>query len=191
MSLPRIRRLLFCLGLLAAVASGLAADIAIDMMTVDCRDDRYSARLSLYVDVPPALARQVLTDFDHMADFIPNLTSSRLLSHTGNIFMIEQRGRAQFGPLSSAFASLRRVELLADGQLVSQQVSGSAAEMRSKLHIRSEGRGSRLDYQLDVQPGQWVPSAIGTRFMRHELNEQFAALGKEMLRRQEEAARPR
>lgn len=162
--------------------------LKLDDISVDYRDGRYFATLSLYVAVPPSLAQQVLTDFDHMAEFIPNLSSSRIVSHTGNIFVIEQQGRAGFGPFSIRFASERRVELRPGGWLISQAISGTAKATHSELHIQEEKRGTRIDYHLEMQPDQWMPSSLGVNFMRHELYEQFGALAGEMERRHKSPA---
>lgn len=179
--------------LLLLQQAGLADDkkptrLMLDDIAVTYRDGSYLANLSLYVAVPPALAQQVLTDFDHMAEFIPNLTHSRIISHAGNVFMIEQQGRAGFGPFSIRFASERRVELQTGGWLISQAISGTAKATHSELHIQEEKRGTRLDYHLEMKPDQWMPSSIGVSFMRHELLEQFGALAREMERRQKAAA---
>ena len=160
------------------------AKLSLNDIAVDYRNGHYSAQLGFYVAVPSHLAQQVLTDFDHMVEFVPNLTESRIISHTGSVFMIEQQGRAGFGPFSIRFASQRRVELLPGGRLVSQALSGTAKSMHSELHFQDSGQGTRIDYHLDMEPDRWMPSGIGIGFMRRELFEQFTALTHEMERRQ-------
>ncbi|MBK8317702.1 MAG: hypothetical protein IPL05_03345 [Betaproteobacteria bacterium] len=78
-----------------AVESG-SAPIASENVAVDYRNGIYFADLSLQVAVPPALAIEVLTDFEHMAAFVPNLVNSRIISRTGNVLM----PRARPGPLA-------------------------------------------------------------------------------------------
>lgn len=176
--------------LLTGLHSVLAADrrpppLTADDVAVDYHDGAYSGRLSLRVAVPPALAIEVLTDFDHMASFVPNLVSSRILVHTGNVYRIAQQGIANFGPFSFRFESERRVELFPNGRLVSQALSGSTKSMHSELQVQPAGTGTRLDYRIDMVPDRWLPSVIGVRFMRDELAEQFSALAHEMERRQQ------
>lgn len=149
-------------------------------VVVDARDGGYVATLSLLVAVPPPIALEVLTDFDHMADFVPNLNASRLLARNGNVFRVAQQGRAEFGPFSFRFESERQVELFPEGRLVAQRLSGSPKAMRSELRVLPNGAGTRIDYRIEMLPDHWFPSSIGTHFIRHELAEQFLALGREM-----------
>lgn len=152
-------------------------------VVVDYRNGVYFADLSLQVAVPPALALEVLTDFEHMAAFVPNLLSSRVLSRTGNVYHIAQQGRARFGPFSFAFESERRIELRPDGRLISQALSGSTKYMRSELAVQAANGGTSINYHIEMSPERWLPSGIGASFMRHELAEQFTALAHEMEQR--------
>lgn len=177
--------LLWMLGLAGtAVADGPPPLLADDDVAVDYRAGTYFASLSLRVAVPPAVALEVLTDFEHMAAFLPNLTSSRLVARSANVYRVVQHGKADFGPFSFPFESERRIELLPDGRILAQALSGSTKAMRSELHYQAAGGGTRIDYKLEVEPDRWLPSVLGINLMRHELAEQFSALGREMLRRQ-------
>ena len=174
--------LLVCLQAAWAAESAVLAVDENDVV-VDYRDGAYFGHLHLRVAVPLALAIEVLTDFDHMAEFVPNLISSRILSREGNVYRIAQQGRANFGPFSFKFQSERRVELTADGRLLAQAISGSTKSMHSELRLQAIPAGTRLDYQIEMVPDRWLPASLGVTFMRHELAEQFSALRHEMDRR--------
>jgi carbon monoxide dehydrogenase subunit G len=165
-----------------------AADVSValspDDVSVDYRDGTYFASLILRVAVAPGVAQEVLTDFEHMAEFVPNLSSSRVLARTGNRYRITQQGTANFGPFSFHFESERQIEVLADGRILAQAISGSSKSMHSEMRIHSEGRGTRLEYRVEMVPEQWIPSNIGVNLLRHELAEQFSAISREMERRQ-------
>lgn len=179
-----MRHLVSILFLLPALClAQVAAGVAEDDVTVDYRNGVYFGRLSLLAPVSPVLAVEVLTDFEHMVDFVPNLTSSRIVSRAGNVYRIAQQGKAKFGPFAISFESERRVELTADGRLLAQALSGSTKSMKSELRIEAVATGTRLDYKIEMEPEQWLPSALGVSFMRHELAEQFTALIHEMQRR--------
>lgn len=150
----------------------------------DYRDGAYHATLGWHVAAEPAVVVEVLTDFEHMASFVPNLQSSKIVARTGNVFRVAQQGKADFGPFSFPFESVRRIELLPDGRIVAQSISGSARQMQSEMRFQGEGGGTRLDYKVDVVPDRWLPSALGVSLMRHELAEQFSAISREIERRQ-------
>lgn len=181
---PQILLLLALLGQPVSAADLPAGDLSDDDVDVSYRDGTYSARLSFPVAASPATALDVLTDFDHMVGVVPNLEISRIVSRTGRVFVIEQRGKADFGPFSVRFESRRRVEVFPDGRLVADALSGSTKYMHSELRVQAQGRGARIDYQAEMIPDRWLPSALGVSFMRHELAEQFNALRREMERRQ-------
>lgn len=175
---------LILLGQPALAAEAPAGSLADDDVEVDYRDGTYYASLAFVVAAAPAVVTDVLTDFNHMAGLVPNLESSQVVSRKGNVFLVRQRGRANFGPFSFPFESLRQIDVLADGRIVARALSGSTKSMHSELRVQAQGGGTRVDYQLEVVPDRWIPSSIGVRFMRHEIAEQFSALIHEMDRRQ-------
>ena len=154
-------------------------------VAVDHRDGRYVASLRMVVSARPATALAVLTDFDHMADFVPNVTSSRIVARNGNVLRVAQEGRAEFGPFSWRFASERQVEVFPDGRVLSRALSGSSLSMQSELRLHPAGTGGTLiEYRIVSVPDFWVPASVGTAFMQHEMEEQFAAIAREMARRE-------
>lgn len=168
---------------------GTAAEIHLpeDNIQVVFENDMYVGRFSFVVPVPAAIAWDALTDFDRMAAFVPNLEASRILSRHNNVLLVAQRGRLDFGPLSFPFDSERRVELhQREGVLISRAISGNAKHMLSEMRITPEALGTRLEYRLEMIPDRWLPSGIGISFMRRELAEQFSALAREMVRRQQQ-----
>ncbi|NTV69901.1 MAG: hypothetical protein HGA71_07120 [Azonexaceae bacterium] len=171
-------------GLPVLAAEPPAGGLADDDVEVDYRDGTYYATLAFLVAASPAVTIDVLTDFNHMVGVVPNLLSSQIVSRKDNVFVIKQRGKADFGPFSFPFESLRQVELLPDGRILGRALGGSTKHMRSELRVQAQGRGARVDYQIEVVPDRWLPSSLGVSFMRHEMAEQFTALIHEMERRQ-------
>jgi carbon monoxide dehydrogenase subunit G len=176
--------LIAVLGLPAFAAEPPSGGLGDDDVEVDYRDGTYFASLAFRVAASPAVVTDVLTDFDHMVGVVPNLVSSQIVSRQGGVFVIRQRGRANFGPFSFPFESLRQVELLPDGRLLGRALGGSTKHMRSELRVEAQGRGARVDYRIEIVPDRWLPASLGTPFMRHEMAEQFTALIHEMERRQ-------
>lgn len=174
--------LLLAASVLAVEAHPLVLDE--DGIEADYRAGVYTASLSLRVAVAPSIALDALTDFEHMPDFVANLTGSRIVSRNGNVFHIAQQGKATFGPFAFPFESVRRVEVLPDGRILARALSGSSKHMRSELRYQADGGGTRIDYRLEVVPDRWVPSSVGVAFLRHELAEQFSGLAYEMVCRQ-------
>lgn len=178
--------LFILLGLWCAL--GYAAGAGDLDIAVDYRDGRYSGSLRMLVPVRPATALAVLTDFDHMAEFVPNVTASRVVARSGNVLKIAQEGKADFGPFSWRFSSERRIEIFPDGRILARGLSGSVKSMQSELRLHPAGPSATLiEYRIVSAPDFWLPSSIGTNFLEHEMEEQFTAIAREMERREAKA----
>jgi carbon monoxide dehydrogenase subunit G len=130
--------------------------------------------------VPVEVAWQVLTDFDHMARFIPNLERSAVMHRAGNRLRIEQQGKAYFGPFSMAFGSTRDVELMPMREVRARQVTGTAKSMESSMRFSAVPEGTRLDYRADIIPDIYLPPLFGPSTIRREMADQFSAILNEM-----------
>ncbi len=99
-------------GLLGGVVPVLAAvDTQID---VSRSGELYVVDAVMVVPFSPREAWDVLTDFDAMASFVPNLEVSRVTSRSGDRLQVEQRGVARWGPLSQTFYDSPRDRVAAD-----------------------------------------------------------------------------
>jgi hypothetical protein len=181
--MPPARLLSLILGCL--LLAGAPALRARDRPVIDVRreGDTFHVQARLFARVPPALAWEVLTDFEHMDRFVPNLEESRIESRDGNRLTIVQRGVARFGPLAMGFQSERNVTLLPPGEIRSVQVSGSMRRMASVTRFSGVEGGTELVYSVEAEPGTLFPAAITQRFLVHEIAEQFMAIADEMERR--------
>ena len=137
----------------------------------------------MHAPVPPAVAWQVLTDFEHMADFVPNLSMSRIVERQDARLTVHQKGVGRYGPFSAEFESLREIHLVPLREIRSHGVGGNIQQIDSLMRIDPEGSGTRLHYHSEALPGFWLPPLIGPAVARHETAEQFAAMIREMQRR--------
>jgi len=156
-----------------------------DRPAIDVRreGDTFHVQARLFARVPPALAWEVLTDFEHMDRFVPNLEESRIDTRDGNRLGIVQRGIARFGPLAVGFQSERQVTLMPPDEIRSVQVRGSMRRMASITRFAAVEGGTELVYTVEAEPGTLFPAAITQRFLVHEIAEQFMAIADEMERR--------
>jgi carbon monoxide dehydrogenase subunit G len=129
----------------------------------------------------------VMTDFEHMASFVSNLQSSRVIDRSGNIMHIAQQGKAQRGPLSFAFDSVREIRLSPFDRVQSHLISGKMRKLEGDTQLKSEGDATRVAYHGDSIPGVWIPPLVGKIFIENELREQFRDMRNEILRRKQAA----
>ena len=152
-------------------------------VTVDKRGSTFV--VDAHVDFPAPLrtAWEVLTDFDHMTAILSNLSASRIVSRTANTLLVQQEGLAKYGLFSYPFASEREIRLEPMKRIVARQLSGNARSFSSELQLSPGGSGTEVRYHAEMVPDSAIARTFGGPFIRHEIEEQFAALAAEMARR--------
>ena len=171
------------LSLLLAASAAASAQSPIRSIDVVEKDDGYVANLVMFAPVPTTVAWDVLTDFDKMAGWVPNVRESKVLARDGNVLEIEQRGVAKFGLLSFPYTSVRKMVLDPQRTVQATQVKGSMKRLESLMRVSAEGTGTQLKYRLELVPAGLAAAALSPEFLKHELTEQYTAIVGEMVRR--------
>ncbi|MEO9061426.1 MAG: SRPBCC family protein [Nitrosospira sp.] len=130
----------------------------------------------------------VLTDFGHMADFVSNLKESKVVSISGNILKIFQRGAATYGLISFPFESTREIRLNPFDKIRSHMISGNMRMMEGTTQLVDEGRQTRIVYHTDTVQENWIPPLVGKIFVEHEIRKQFNEMRNEIIRRKRASA---
>ena len=141
--------------------------------------------LSLVVPATRQQVWAVLTDFEHMADFVSNLKESKVISVSGDTLNIFQRGSAKYGPLNFSFESTREMRLTPFDEIRSHFIKGNMRKMEGTTRLVDEGAQTRIIYHTDSIPGVWIPPIVGKVFIEHETREQFREMRDEIIKRKE------
>lgn len=158
-------------------------DDAIEV-AITIEGDEVHLDISTLVDAKSSEVWAVLTDFDHMAEFISNLKFSRVIARDGpNHLTVEQHGRAGSGPISFAIDSIRDIQLKPFEWIRSRLVSGSMKKFEGQMRLSEENGKTRLQYHSDAISGMWIPPVVGKNLIATEAREQFAELLHEITRR--------
>lgn len=183
-------RTLLVLFVMATITTNRAlADTPAINVAVSKHGDHIGIDVDFYVEVPVQQAWQVLTDFDHMREFISGLQSSRIMQRNGTRWQVAQAGAARRGPLSFKFDSIREIALVPLERITSRQVSGSMKEFEAITRLSAEGDGTHIRYHADSVPNTFVPPIIGPAFIETETRHQFDEMRAEMLRRHASGSR--
>ena len=143
----------------------------------------YVANVVMFAPVATNIAWQVLTDFDHMAEWVPNVRESKVVAREPNAVTIEQHGVAKFGVASFPYVSVRHIEPDAPRTIRSTQIKGSMRRLESLMTLAPDGNGTKLVYHLEMVPGALAATVMSKEFLEHELREQFGAIIGEMVHR--------
>jgi hypothetical protein len=132
----------------------------------------------------------VLTDYDHMAQFVANLEASTIISRAGNTLDVMQKGAARYGLLSFPFESVRRVVLTPIRQIHSTIISGDMAGSDITTRVASDGAMTKVSVRSQFVPTIWLPPIIGLQVIASETRKQWFTLREEILRRRALVADP-
>lgn len=137
-----------------------------------------------------AQAWAVLTDYDHLSQFIPNMQSSRVVARTPAGLIIEQRGVARLLVFSFPLEVRLAVMEFPPHRIVSRGEGGSFKEFRGMYDLSVVGGRTRLRYVCEMVPDFFVPPFLGTAMLRQNVEESFGALAEEIVRRSEASDSP-
>src|SRR5271165_901141 len=163
--------------------ASLAAESPIRAIDVTYDGDTYVLNAVMFAPVAQAVAWEVLTDFEHMTQWVPSVAESKVVKRDDNSVTIEQRGVAKYGAVSFPYVTERKIELKPLGSIMSMQTKGSLRRVASTLLLQTEGKGTRLTYHLEIEPSLLASALLSKEFLQHELGEQFTAIIGEMVRR--------
>jgi carbon monoxide dehydrogenase subunit G len=177
------------LGLLVLTSEAAGGEPKV-VVTIDRNGDAFIIDAAFEVEVPPATAWGVLTDFDNMSSILTNLKSSRITSREGNTWMVKQAGAAKFGLFSFSFWSEREVRVEPMQRITVKGLAGSVKRMSSETRMEARGPGVQIRYHAEIVPDSILARLFGGSFVRHEIGEQFRLMALEMLRRESAAKAP-
>jgi carbon monoxide dehydrogenase subunit G len=148
--------------------------------------------VEMVVAATPAEAWDVLTDYDHMADFVSNVAASRIVGREGERLEVAQTSRLSFGLLQFTFDNVREIELVPFSAIRSRLVSGDMKASAFTTRLEPDGDGAtRVHNHGRFLTDRWIPPLIGTAILESETRKQFAEFRAEIMRRKASATASR
>ena len=168
-----------CLALPAGRARA-AGEIAVESTR---RDDALEIVCRVMLEAPPELIWQTLTDYNRLAEFIPGMRRSRVVSQDGAVTVIEQSGEARFlfvsYPIEITIASTERPPYAIDANLL----KGNLKRLEGAYRITPQAGGGALVTWIGVVEAESMPPLIGELLMRSNIEAQFRGMAREIDRR--------
>ncbi len=169
-------RVVLALSCLLASAAYADAEVQVE---ADANVVHISAQVATGVDRKTAW--QVLTDYDHWAEFVPGLLVSRVVSRPGEPLLVEQRGRIPWLP-NFPLVVIAAVEETPYKSLRFQRIAGNLKAMDGEWQIQGKSR-VRLIYRSTVEPGFPLPPQMSIEIFRQDAKVRLEAMAQEMARR--------
>ena len=142
-------------------------------------------RIVATVIVPRSVEQvwQVITDYEHLADFIPNLTTSKVLPSSEDCTRIEQIGTECF--LRFKFCArvvLNMTECFPhEVRFLMEEGDFRQFEGTWRLQPTADKASTRLSYDLSVKPPRAMPATLIERHIRHGLTANMLAIRQRVL----------
>jgi hypothetical protein len=136
------------------------------------------------IDADAQVVWATLTDYNHLADFVPGMTKSQLISSPRpGIKLIEQEGEGGLLSLVLPDDVVLTVEERPYSLLSFRSVSGFATSMAGQWRISGDRAPVLLTYQVRVVPLLPPPPALTDSYIQHEVSLRLDAVAREAERR--------
>jgi ribosome-associated toxin RatA of RatAB toxin-antitoxin module len=162
---------------------------AADAVQVQARrqGDAVQVQAQATVKAPHALIWKTLTDYDHMAEFVPGIRSSRVLERHGATTTVEQVGSAHLWFFSFTIDVVVETTEQPPHLIGIRVLKGNLKQLNGGYRLEKID-GSEDEFLLRwegvIEPDIAVPQVIAVPLLRASLAEQFAGMVKEIERRE-------
>ena len=144
-----------------------------------------TAKMTVNADL--ARSWKVLTDYNRLAEFVPNLSRSQLNSSEGNEHIVTQNGFAKFLFIRQHIDLVLRVTEQPMQAIDIRLVSGNMREYQARWELQAQqpeddGR-TRISYAGIIAPDFYVPTLFGAALMKSDLRNMLNAVQAEIEKR--------
>ena len=159
------------------------SDIAVKMVTLS---DRHRL-LTAQIDIPATVERvwQTLTDYEQLADFIPNLAESRRIEHPAGGIRLEQIGSQSL--LKFKFCARVVLDMVEQfpHRLLFEMVEGDFKTFKGAWELEPSPKtadgvgvsaGTQLTYSLTVCPSRLIPVRVIEQRLGNNLCDNLKAI---------------
>jgi ribosome-associated toxin RatA of RatAB toxin-antitoxin module len=173
------RLLLSSLLLLALPAMAETAKPEVAVKRIDSEGEQvFEVRASGTVRASPAAVWKVLTDYEAMPEFVPDLEKTKVISRTGNRVIIEQSGVARFLFLSRTIHLIVHVSEEPISSIEIKLVTGDMKVYHCRWEMTAvpETGGTRISYTGKMVPKFYVPGMLGSNIIRRDIERMMKAV---------------
>lgn len=135
------------------------------------------------LDAGATTAWNVLTDYDHYAEFVKDMNTSRIVSRKPNGMVVEYTGEFRFLFFSRPIHLLLDVVLDPPRRILAHSLSGDLRDLDGIYEISELPQALHISYRARFLPRFSLPPFIGLAVVRHAMELEFTALMREIVRR--------
>ncbi|NNG23338.1 cyclase/dehydrase [Massilia sp. ML15P13] len=138
----------------------------------------YQITSSGTVAATPTVVWRILTDYNHLADYLPNMKSARVVSRNGDRVIVEQLGIARFLYFSRDIRLVVQVHERAPNRIDISMIDGDMKAYRASWELSplAGAAGTKVVYNATIEPKFDVPGIIGLSVVRKDIARMMAAV---------------
>jgi Polyketide cyclase / dehydrase and lipid transport len=126
----------------------------------------------------------VLTDYNRLAEFVPDMHVSRIVSKPGEVTHVYQKGDKTWLLLGVPLEMVFRMDETPTSRIRFRLVSGNIKKMFGDWQIVQKGGFTRINYRAHVEPGLLSLRAPGDSLLiESDIENMMNAIGREILKR--------
>lgn len=133
------------------------------------------------VDIETAWS--VLTDYDHLADFVPDMTSSRVIGTQDRCVVVEQKGQTRFGMSALPVGVVLRIEEFPCSAVRFQSLAGNIGNMDGEWRLAPGKDSVGIRYAMHLEPALSISPFIEDAVLRRDVQGRLQGVAREMARR--------
>lgn len=141
-------------------------------------DNLFDVAASGTVHAAPEVVWKILTDYERMPEFVPDMHKSKVVSRYGNLAVVEQYGEARFlffkRPIYLVVNVTEQPISTIDIALVTGDMKTYTC--RWELVPIPETGGTRIVYTGKLVPKFYVPGMLGSNIIRSDIEKMMAAV---------------
>jgi ribosome-associated toxin RatA of RatAB toxin-antitoxin module len=189
-----MRFLLFLLlGVTAQVGLAQAPKLELPKLEVSVNRVELDALHMYEVDATGTVAAplpkvwRILTGYERMAEFVPDMESCKVLSRNGNEVILEQFGVARFLFMSKSIHLIVRATEQPMSSIDISLISGDMKHYESHWELIPvpETGGTKIVYSGKMIPNFYVPGILGSKMIRGDIQRMMSAVLARLDRRDE------
>ena len=155
-----------------------------EMSIRTARDGEFvTVSASAMMKVDPGVAWSVLSDYDHLAKFSPDMKSSRVVSRQGNTVRVEQKGDVGFFFYREPVTMLLEVHEEPPTRMTARGIEGNIKGLETRYELHTSDAGTKLVYIGRFVPDFAIPPLIGMPIVNRLIERRFRAMVNEIQRR--------
>lgn len=138
----------------------------------------YEVNATGAVNAPLPKVWRILTNYERMTEFVPDMESCKVLSRNGNEVIIEQFGVARFLFMNRTIHLIVRATEQPMSSIDIALISGDMKHYESRWELIPipETGGTKIVYHGKLLPNFYVPGLIGSKMIRSDIERMMGAV---------------